>query len=93
MVGKEPFALVAVAQHMPRAMEIFEAFGLRPVACPYDFTARKLPAFDVKNLYSLYKWVVPDANSLRGSHSAIHEYVGIFWFRIRKKLAGLPSSQ
>lgn len=37
LVGKEPFALVARAEHIARAMEIFEAYGLRPMPCPYDF--------------------------------------------------------
>jgi len=92
LVGKEPFALVALAKHVPRAMEIFQAFGLQPLACPYDFTARKRPSLDWKNWYSFYKWLSPDANSLRGSESAIHEYVGVLWFRISRSFRRLPGS-
>jgi uncharacterized SAM-binding protein YcdF (DUF218 family) len=90
VVGKQPFALVALAKHMPRAMEIFGAFGLHPVGCPYDFPARKIPDLAFRNWFALYNWLVPDATSLRGSQAAMHEYIGILWFRMRKAFLGLP---
>ncbi len=92
VVGKEPFALVTLAEHMPRSMELFEAFGLHPVSCPYDFATRERPTLTAQNWPLLYKWFVPNAGSLLESHSAIHEYVGILWFRIRRVLVGLPPS-
>jgi uncharacterized SAM-binding protein YcdF (DUF218 family) len=36
LVGKEPFALVTSAYHMPRAMRAFEKEGLKPVPYPVD---------------------------------------------------------
>jgi uncharacterized SAM-binding protein YcdF (DUF218 family) len=92
VVGKRPFALVALAKHMPRAMEIFGAFGLHPVGCPYDFTARKMPDLVFQNWFALYNWLVPDATSLRGSQDTMHEYIGILWFRMRKAFLGIPQT-
>lgn len=38
-----PWVLVTSAQHLPRAMAVFEAQGMRPIAFPVDYTARVNP--------------------------------------------------
>jgi len=75
VVGKEPFALVTSATHLPRSMEIFRNLGLKPLGCPCDFRTKKWPATE--------RWFLPGAEGLLDSEYAIHEYLGRLWFMIR----------
>ncbi len=71
----EPFALVTSAYHIPRAMQLFQAQGLRPMAAPCEFRARNWPPW--------YKWFLPDAEALGSSQLVIHEYFGLLWHSVR----------
>lgn len=70
-VAAAPFRLVTSASHMPRAMAIFTNAKLNAVAAPTDFAQRKT-----------YWWRF-DAQSLLNSQRAIHEYLGLLWFKFK----------
>ncbi|MCL1139529.1 YdcF family protein [Shewanella pneumatophori] len=70
-VADAPFRLVTSASHMPRAMAIFENEDLNVSAAPTDFAQRRS-----------YWWRF-DAMSLLNSQRAIHEYLGLAWFKIK----------
>jgi uncharacterized SAM-binding protein YcdF (DUF218 family) len=66
--------LVTDAIHMPRAMQIFSKTGLKAMPAPTDFRSQKpLSAADF----------IPSAGSLQTSHYALHEWIGMAWYRIR----------
>ncbi|NVJ53224.1 MAG: YdcF family protein [Campylobacteraceae bacterium] len=73
---KEPFILVTSASHMPRAMKIFEANWLNPIAAPTDYLAKT-----EGKIFS-----VPKASNLKKTESAMHEYIGILWHTITEKI-------
>ncbi|GIU36978.1 hypothetical protein TUM4433_36540 [Shewanella schlegeliana] len=70
-VADAPFRLVTSASHMPRAMAIFTDAKLNVSAAPTDFAQRET-----------YWWHF-DAQSLLNSQRAIHEYMGILWFKLK----------
>ena len=66
--------LVTDAIHMPRAKQIFSKTGLIVISAPTDFRTRaplSAAAF------------IPGGASLQGSHYALHEWVGMLWYKIR----------
>lgn len=72
--GIQRVLLVTDAMHMPRSLQIFSATGLTVIAAPTDFVSRKsLSAADV----------IPNPGFLRLSHYALHEWVGMLWYKIR----------
>jgi uncharacterized SAM-binding protein YcdF (DUF218 family) len=74
LIGQEPFVLVTAAAHMPRAMQIATSLGGRAVAAPCDFEDRSPdPA---------YRFFIPSVRNLQRTEAALHEYMGILWFRI-----------
>ncbi len=75
IVEEKPFFLVTSAYHMERAKKEFEKVGANPISAPTDFKIKteKYNALDF----------LPDAQNLRKSDLAIHEYLGILWYRLR----------
>ena len=75
IVEEKPFFLVTSAYHMERAKKEFEKVGANPIPAPTDFKIKteKYNALDF----------LPDAQNLRKSDLAIHEYLGILWYRLR----------
>jgi uncharacterized SAM-binding protein YcdF (DUF218 family) len=69
-----PFYLVTSAGHMPRALLAFRALGLNPLPAPTDFRAQRDLAF-------ANPW--PNPHSLMLSDLAIHEYLGLLWYRLQ----------
>lgn len=73
--GVRKVLLVTHAWHMQRALWAFRAAGLDPIAAPLGFVghsgARPLLAY------------LPSANGLSRSSRATHEYVGLWWYRLR----------
>ncbi len=72
--GIDRVLIVTDAMHMPRAMQIFSNTGLAAIPAPTDFRSRKpLSAADF----------IPSAGSLQTSHYALHEWIGMAWYRLK----------
>lgn len=66
--------LVSQAWHLPRAVPAFEQAGLEVVPAGTGYAgAEKLTPLDF----------LPDVWGLRDSHIAMHEAIGLIWYRIR----------
>lgn len=74
--GIQRILLVTDATHMPRAHAIFQAAGLDAVAAPTLFYTRDrlLPSH-----------FIPGGEGARLTHYALHEWIGIAWYRLRYK--------
>jgi uncharacterized SAM-binding protein YcdF (DUF218 family) len=66
--------LVTDAIHMPRAKNIFQGTGLIVIPAPTGFHAQKA---------LLPHDFIPTAGALKDSHYAMHEWLGLLWYRIR----------
>ena len=74
LAGDGPFILVTSAIHIPRAMFSFQKAGLRVIAAPTDYRAKRTP---------LSWWdFLPNTSSLQDSFFALHEYLGILYYRL-----------
>lgn len=73
LLQNEPFALVTSAAHMPRAMRLFESFGLHPIAAPADFHMDETVSY----------FQAPGLGELNNSTASLHEYLGILWGKIK----------
>jgi uncharacterized SAM-binding protein YcdF (DUF218 family) len=56
---------------MPRSMVLFENMGMKPVAAPTFFKKSNISNH------------LPSTRSFENSRMAIHEYLGIFWAKLR----------
>ncbi len=70
--------LVTDAWHMPRAQPAFERHGLRVTPAPTGYLGQA--PFRALHL-------IPNAESLRVSHIALREWLGIVWYRLRDRIA------
>lgn len=77
-IGRQPFALVTTAWHMPRSVALFRHAGLTPLPCPADYTAHLDPKWNWNDL-------VCDVGSLERSTAAVHERLGNAWIWLRGK--------
>ena len=68
IVGSNNFYLVTSANHMPRAMDLFEAEGLKPLPYPCDHIVKK-PTLGWRSL-------LPSIYGLALTNAAIHEFLG-----------------
>jgi len=76
LLGQKPFVLVTSASHMPRAMSIFEAEGMHPMAAPTGHMA--------KDPSRAFWWEqLPQANSVRLVERWWYETLGKIWFNLR----------
>lgn len=72
--GHKRVAVVTHAWHMPRSVAAFEAAGLSVLPAPTAFSsACGFSVFDF----------IPSAGAFAGSARALHEWIGILWYRIR----------
>lgn len=72
--GIRRILLVTDAMHMPRSQAIFARYGLQVVAAPTVFFSRpRLTPLDF----------FPGGEGLRRSHYALHEWIGLLWYRLR----------
>jgi len=80
--GVERIALVSHAWHLRRAAPLFEAQGLSVVPAGIQFASTRMDhPFDV----------LPTPNGLRDSSLALHEWLGILWYKLRTFFAeGTP---
>ncbi len=67
--------LVTHAWHMPRAVMMFEKQGIKVTPAPTMFSDM------MTNLSSSY--YLPAAYALQNVNMALHEYIGIFWYKLR----------
>ena len=67
--------LVTSAWHMPRAVWSLRAQGVAVIPAPCDYLENRLP-YDVLSY-------VPRWDVLAASGEALHEYLGLLWYRIR----------
>jgi uncharacterized SAM-binding protein YcdF (DUF218 family) len=67
--------LVTHAWHMRRARLAFEHAGLQVVPAPMGFTTR--------TEHSVLTSVVPNARGMLTMRTALHELIGLLWYRIR----------
>lgn len=75
--------LVTDALHMPRSQQIFEQAGLEVRAAPTNYIGQgALHPADF----------IPNAGALRDSHYALHEWIGLFWYRIAYRSQALSPS-
>jgi uncharacterized SAM-binding protein YcdF (DUF218 family) len=77
MLSAPSFYLVTSAGHMPRSMAVFLKQGLQPIPAPTDY---QLPKF-----ISQAEWS-PSSLSLYFSDVAVHEHIGILWYRLRGRI-------
>ena len=76
LVGRESFALVTSAAHMPRTLALFHHAGLYPVPCPTDFSSRP----NAHPNLSDYSW---DVESVVRTTWAVRERIGYLWIWLR----------
>ena len=73
--NSNPVILVTSAAHMPRAMQLFRAFGVNAIASPTNF--RLLGSF--RN-----KWFgLPSLDHMHNFDAAMIEYAGMAWYKMR----------
>lgn len=73
-VGITNVLLVTDALHMSRAKVIFRTTGLNITPAPTGFIALK--PFTADDF-------IPSAGALKDSHYALHEWIGLLWYRLR----------
>jgi len=79
-VGKDKFILVTSAAHMPRAMGLFRKQGMEPIPAPTDYMAGEREGGLRLGMF------FPSAGSLEKAGSAIHEYLGMVWGKLRSQI-------
>jgi uncharacterized SAM-binding protein YcdF (DUF218 family) len=72
-LGGQTFYLVTSAGHMPRSMAVFRKQGLQPIPAPTDYHVPK----------SIWQanWS-PSSLNLYFSDLAMHEHIGMLWYRL-----------
>jgi uncharacterized SAM-binding protein YcdF (DUF218 family) len=74
--GWHSLLLVTSASHMPRAHAVFQSRGLEVIAAPTDFQVAAYSQPDILD------WI-PTAGGLGRTTAALHEYLGIWVYRLR----------
>lgn len=77
ILDQDDFILVTSAGHMPRAMETFRKAGMNPVPAPTNYMSVKERRF----IHYL-----PSPNHLVYADLAVHEYLGMAWYRIAGRM-------
>ena len=73
--GVEQVVLVTSAVHMRRAQWSFARAGLKAVSAPCDYLQKFAP-YDARSF-------MPSVKAFRDSSTALHEYLGLLWYRLR----------
>ncbi|MCR4320352.1 MAG: YdcF family protein [Candidatus Brocadiaceae bacterium] len=79
IVGNDKFILVTSASHMPRSMGMFRKLGMYPIAAPTDYMVKERQGISPSDFF-------PNSGSLRKAEGVIHEYLGIFWAKLRGQI-------
>ena len=75
IIGQAPMVLVTSASHMPRALALFESYGMHPIPAPTDYRTGLVRVFLVESIF-------PNADALYNSERAIYEYLGMLWLKL-----------
>jgi uncharacterized SAM-binding protein YcdF (DUF218 family) len=78
VLGEERFVLITSATHLPRAMAMFKQAGMNPIPAPTDYLVR-----DEASGMSVVLGLIPHAGAGLMAERALHEYLGLFWARLR----------
>jgi uncharacterized SAM-binding protein YcdF (DUF218 family) len=78
IVGKDRFLLVTSASHMRRSQALFVKLGMDPIAAPTDYESTG-PGLWLSDFY-------PSAGELHKADLALHEYLGLAWAKVRRKI-------
>lgn len=70
--------LVTSAIHIPRAVYLFEKAGLKPIPAPTGYMVKK----DKKRSFDFW---LPSSGNIERTEAAIHEYLGMLWYKIGGK--------
>ncbi|MDQ6994077.1 MAG: YdcF family protein [Mariprofundaceae bacterium] len=73
--GISTVVLVTSAWHMPRSVACFKAQGLNVISAPTDYLTKMSP-YDIRSY-------LPSAHAFYDSNRALHEYLGLFFYRLR----------
>lgn len=76
--GIKNVLVVTHAWHMPRARRAFEKTGMIFLPAPTHFTQ---PAQAGNTAYSPFDFI-PNARALEKSYFALHEFIGLVWYRL-----------
>ncbi len=77
LLAVDRIILVTNAMHMIRSRMMFEQAGFDVLPAPIEFTAYPEPGPPI-----IYDFI-PSTAGLIQAHAALHEYLGIFWYRWR----------
>ena len=75
IIGSDHFILVTSASHMPRAVKLFQYYGMNPIPAPTDHLVRRKQVIAPDAF-------APKSHALLKAERAFHEYLGYLWFRI-----------
>ena len=75
LLGNKPFILVTSSYHMPRAIALFQKEGLNPIAAPTDTKINKNRFISI-----------PTGGGINKTETALHEYLGLLWSRIKGQI-------
>ena len=73
--GINKVVLVTTAWHMPRSVRVFEMQGLQVIPAPCFYVVEREP-YDLRSY--LPRWTV-----FAESCDGLHEYLGMFWYRLK----------
>ncbi len=79
VVKDAPFLLVTSASHLPRAMIIFQALGMKPIPVPADISI---------NIKKPFRRFLPSGIYLKEMEAVIHEYLGLAYLKLFPSRAG-----
>ena len=78
MTGDTAVILITSAFHMPRSVLSFEAHGIETTPAPTDFRIDRVPRTFIDYL--------PSMGRLHNSATALHEHIGLLYYRLKKLL-------
>jgi uncharacterized SAM-binding protein YcdF (DUF218 family) len=79
IVGRDRFILVTRAAHMPRSVALFRKQGMDPIPAPTEHM--------VKTRENISSGIFfPLASNLEMVESAVHEYMGLLWGKMRGQI-------
>ncbi len=79
IVKRSPFYLVTSAYHMPRAVMLFKALGMRPIPYPSDFLVER--NYRLSDLF-------PMGRNVRKVEITLHEYLALGFYTLKLKVVG-----